>query len=159
MGYRFIAEISMSEPQKALLDFLEQLRRERVELEVLIRGVEKRLGILSDKAPNDPTSNPKVTVSIEDIPVGYFHNLSQADAAEKLLKLNPGHPLSTPEIVDTLRKSGVTLASKNAMTIMYTTLKRNSKFERIADKAWGLTEWYPEKRKRKDSEDEFETVP
>jgi hypothetical protein len=61
--------------------------------------------------------------------------LSQAEAAEKLLRLNAGHPLTTPEIVDVLRKSGMSLNSKNAVTIMYTTLNRNPKFERVADKA------------------------
>ena len=32
-------------------------------------------------------------------------------------------------------------------------LKRNPKFERIGSKAWGLHEWYPE-RKRKISKEE-----
>ena len=48
------------------------------------------------------------------------------------------------------------LNPKNALTIMYTTLKRGNKFERVAGKAWGLSEWYPEKRRRKDQDDEDE---
>jgi len=150
----------MAEAQQGLLEFLEQLRREREDLDVLIKGLERRLGIVTD-AKNGPLplpSTPRVTVSIENIPVGFFHNLTQADAAEKLLRLNPGHPLSTPEIVEALRKSGLELNAKNGVTIMYTTLKRNPKFERVASKAWGLTEWYPDKKKRKESETEWETV-
>jgi|SRR5579863_5904180 len=150
----------MTETQKGLLEFLEQLRREREELDLLIRGLERRLGIVSDTKNTDLPlpSSPRVTVSIEHIPVGFFHNLTQAEAAEKLLRLNSGHPLSTPEIVEALRKSGLELNARNAMTIMYTTLKRNPKFERVAGKAWGLTEWYPDKRKRKESETEWEAT-
>ena len=95
-------------------------------------------------------SSPKVTVSVDSIPVGFFHNLSQPAATEKLLRLNPGHPLETGEILDAFRKAGMPLTSKNAPTILYTTLKRNPKFERVAGKAWGLSEWYPEKRKKKE---------
>jgi DNA-directed RNA polymerase delta subunit len=40
--------------------------------------------------------------------------------------------------------------SKNAATILYTSLKRNPKFERVAGSAWGLSDWYPQKRKPKD---------
>jgi len=82
-------------------------------------------------------SSPKVTVSVDSIPVGFFHNLSQPAATEKLLRLNPGHPLETGEILDAFRKAGMPLTSKNAPTILYTTLKRNPKFERVAGKAWG----------------------
>jgi DNA-directed RNA polymerase delta subunit len=46
------------------------------------------------------------------------------------------------------------ITSKNALTILYTTLRRTPKFERVAGKAWGLAEWYPEKRKRKEQEEE-----
>jgi hypothetical protein len=149
----------MSESQKSLLEFLEQLRRERDELDVLIKGVEKRLGIVTDAHASDLTVTPRIAVPIDSIPVGFFHNLTQADAAEKLLRLNAGHPLTTPEIVDVLRKSGMILNSKNAVTIMYTTLNRNPKFERVADKAWGLSEWYPDKRKKKDTPVEWEALP
>jgi len=41
----------------------------------------------------------------------------------------------------------VPLNPKNATTILYTALSRNPKFERVAGKAWGLAEWYPEKKK------------
>ncbi|HEY3768130.1 MAG TPA: hypothetical protein VGN44_05615, partial [Candidatus Angelobacter sp.] len=73
--------------------------------------------------------------------------------AEKLLRLNHEHPLSTGEIMEAFKRSGMEFASKNALTILYTTLKRSPKFERIAGKAWGLAEWYPEKRKRKDQDE------
>jgi DNA-directed RNA polymerase delta subunit len=48
---------------------------------------------------------------------------------------------------------------KNALTILYTALKRSPKFERVGNKAWGLKEWYPERKRKimrdgKEQEDE-----
>lgn len=74
--------------------------------------------------------------------------MSQAAAAEKLLRMNPQKALSTADILEAFRASGMSLNPKNAVTILYTALKRNPKFERVGNKAWGLKEWYPE-RKRK----------
>jgi hypothetical protein len=144
----------MSEAPKNLLEFLEQLRAERNELNILIAGLEKRLGIAPAPTENEETSRPRVTVSVDSIPVGFFHNLSQPAATEKLLRLNPGHPLETTEILEAFRKAGMQITSKNAPTILYTTLKRNPKFERVAGKAWGLAEWYPEKKQRKKDQEE-----
>jgi hypothetical protein len=147
---------------KSVLEFLEKLRADRDELNALILGIEKRLGIVSNTGKQATGSNevgPTVNIDVSDIPVGFFHNLGQAAAAEKLLRLNPGHPLTSQAIMETFRKSGVQSTSKNAMTILYTTLKRHPKFERVANKAWGLAEWYPEKRKRADKDDDEIEVP
>lgn len=146
---------SQADSGKSALDLLEQLRSERAELDTLIRGLEKRLGIEASLSRENFTQavTPKITVSLDSIPVGFFHNLSQQAAAEKLLRMNPGHPLTTPKILEAFRKSGMDITSKNAVTILYTTLKRNPKFERVAGKAWGLAEWYPHKNRRKDSEE------
>ncbi len=141
----------MGEANKSILEFLEQLRRERDELNGLIAGLERRLGIVERECPEAGAEAnrvvPRVKVSIDSIPVGFFHNLSQSQAAEKLLRLNPGQPLRTREILDAFRKSGLVISAKNAVPILYTTLARNPKFERLAGKAWGLAEWYPEKRR------------
>jgi hypothetical protein len=141
----------MDDSNKGALEFLEQLRRERDELNLLIEGIEKRLGIASVPAraqsDNLAPASPRVKVSIDNVPVGFFHNLSHPRAAEKLLRLNPGQPLTTQEMLDSFRKSGMTLNPKNAATILYTALSRNDQFERVAGKAWGLSEWYPEKKR------------
>ena len=140
----------MAESQKNALELLEEFRRERDELNMLIKALEKRLGIVSVENASEPANfenAAKVTVSIESIPVGFFHNMSQAAAAEKLLRLNLGHPLKTNEILEAFRKSGMQ-TGKNAVTVLYTALKRSPKFERVAGKAWGLAEWYPEKKRR-----------
>ena len=142
---------------KTPLDLLEQLRAERSELDLLIRGLEKRLGVAPQptEGTSDQALTPKITVSLDNIPVGFFHNLSQAASAEKLLRMNPGHPLTTNEIMEAFRKGGMDAPSKNAITILYTALKRSPKFERVAGKAWGMADWYPEKRRRKEAS-EFE---
>jgi hypothetical protein len=143
---------------RGALELLENIRKERDELNTLIAGLEKRLGIAPAQAANDPTPvTPRVTVTVDSIPVGFFHNLSQTAAAEKLLRLNPGQPLATGEILDAFRKSGLQVNPKNAPTILYTMLGRNPKFVRLAKKAWGLAEWYPEKRSKK-TDDEKETA-
>jgi hypothetical protein len=146
----------MPDPSKGVLELLEQLRRESDELNALIFGLEKRLGIVPEQTDSHGVASnvtPRVTVSIDSIPVGFFHNMTQADAAEKLLRLNPSHALKTAEILDAFRKSGMEVTSKNALTILYTTLKRSARFERVAGKAWGLAEWYPGKKKRKEFEE------
>src|ERR1017187_11002760 len=87
----------MSDNPKSALELLEQLRGERAELDVLVRGLEKRLGIVpsNNSSNNAQSSTPKETVSLDSIPVGFFHKLSLGAAAEKLLLMNPGHPLTT----------------------------------------------------------------
>ena len=86
----------MSEASKGALELLEQFRAERDELDILIRGLERKLGVSpSDTAqatatPTTIKGNPRATVSLGSIPVGFFHNLSQPNATEKLLRLNPG---------------------------------------------------------------------
>lgn len=144
----------MDPSNKTALELLEQLRTERAELEMLIRALEKRLGVVPNNGEGETSQSntPRVTVSLDNIPVGFFHNLSQAAAAEKLLRMNDGHPLTSNEIMDAFRKSGMNVSGKNALTILYNALKRSSKFERVAGKAWGLAEWYPEKRKKKETQ-------
>jgi hypothetical protein len=144
----------MTEPSKSALAFLQDLRKERDELNLVIQALEKRLGIVSASLEGESAipESPRVTVSIESIPVGFFHNLSQAASAEKLLSMNPGHPLTTNEILEAFKKSGMSANGKNAVTILYTALKRSQKFERVAGKAWGLSEWYPQKKRQKDEQ-------
>jgi hypothetical protein len=144
----------MADTSKSALELLEQMRTERAELDMLIQGLEKRLGIVaqSNESNSSMSSSPRVTVSLDSIPVGFFHNLSQVAATEKLLRMSPGHPLTTNEILDTFRKSGMEVHAKHAVTGLYTALRRNPKFERVAGSAWGLAEWYPQKRRQKDEE-------
>jgi hypothetical protein len=159
----------MADLKKSAADFLQDLRHERDELDSLIQAIEKRLaGALaqsvggSDGANESAQSPPNEgryvgrartkDASPAGMTVGFFHNMSQAAAAEKLMKMNPGHALTTGQILDSFRSSGMALNPKNSVQILYTALKRNPKFERVGNKAWGLREWYPEKKRRTNSD-------
>lgn len=159
----------MADSKKSGLEFLQELRLERSELDALIQALEKRLGEAptqsvsgfdGQKEPATSAKRSAVASRTKDaalgpaglLTIGFFHNLSQAAAAEKLLKLNPNHALTTGQILDAFRASGMPLNPNNAVQILYTALKRNPKFERVGNKAWGLREWYPEKKKRTNSE-------
>ena len=136
--------------EQNLHDFLQGLRRERQELDLLIRGIETRLGVTPSE-PESPTvipDAPSAEMSIDAIPVGFFHNMSQTAAAEKLLRLSSGTPLTTRQVLDAFKRGGIEANRKNAITILYTALNRSKKFERVAGKAWGLSEWYPERKQR-----------
>lgn len=146
----------MTDSNKSAAQFLEELRKERDELDGLIQALEKRLGSSPSQhigESDDEEQRPRVGVATTNIPIGFFHNLSQAAAAEKLLKMNPGHALTTADILDAFRGGGMEVNSKNAPTILYTALKRSPKFERVGSKAWGLREWYPERKKKSARED------
>lgn len=151
---RIIGGAVMADTAKGVLELLEQLRQERDELNALIQGLEKRVGVVQQSdEKNASLIAPRITISVDAIPVGFFHNLSQTEAAEKLLRLNDRTPLKTKEILDAFRKSGLQVHPKSASTILYTALSRNPKFERVSGKAWGLTEWYPGRKRRKDSQE------
>ena len=141
----------MTDSTKSAVQFLQELRKERDELNTLIQALEKRLGI-SGGQPASITDHEDegtlVVPPVTSMPIGFFHNLSLAAAAEKLLRTNPHQALTTAQILQAITNSGRTISSKNALTILYTALRRNPKFERIGNKAWGLKEWYPERKKR-----------
>ena len=146
----------MVDSKKTATDFLEELKKERNELDGLIQALEKRLGIAHAAGVSVSASEDDLVRQlgpVTSLPIGFFHNMSQAAAAEKLLKMNPGQTYSTGQILEAFKNSGMALNPKNSVQILYTALKRSSKFERIGSKAWGLREWYPEKKRRiKDGE-------
>lgn len=156
----------MADSKKSGFDFLQELRQERTELDMLIQALEKRLGESPAQSVSGSDGQKESTTKKIPVPgrtrdaalgsdaltIGFFHNLSQAAAAEKLMKLNPNHALTTGQILDSFRASGMPLNPNNAVQILYTALKRNPKFERVGNKAWGLREWYPEKKKRTNSD-------
>ncbi len=145
----------MIDSTKSAMQFLQELRQEREELTALIQALEKRLGIAESIftiAPDEDVAEMKIGPSggAPTVQVGFFHNLSQAAAAEKLLRMTPGRAYTTGEILEAFKTSGMPVNPKNALTILYTALKRSKSFERVGSKAWGLKEWYPEKKRRPD---------
>lgn len=162
----------MADSTKSAVEFLNDLKAERDELNSLILALEKRLGASAMQEISDPddeepiqeirmagrarTRDSALGIPVTSMPIGFFHNLSQAAAAEKLLRMNPGQPYTTGQILEAFRNSGMPLNPKNSVQILYTALKRSPKFERVGGKAWGLSEWYPEKKKRMKDHEESE---
>jgi hypothetical protein len=140
----------MPDSNKSAVQLLEELRSERAELDALIQALERRLGstVSQQISGADEKSEHRPLLSVTQLTIGLFHNLSQAAAAEKLLRMFPGQALTTGEILEAFRSTGMEINSKNASTILYTALKRSPKFERVGSKAWGLKEWYPERKKK-----------
>ena len=140
----------MHDSNKSAAQLLEELRKERDDLNALIKALEKRLGITEPQTTSefDLSVEPSGIPPVTSVPIGFFHNLSQAAAAEKLLRVSPGQALTTTQILEAFANSGMQLNKKNAVTVLYTALKRNPKFERVGSKAWGLKEWYPERKRR-----------
>jgi hypothetical protein len=141
----------MTDSTKSAAQLLQELRKERDDLNTLIQALEKRLGIAytsGESTPDDVDEEPRAVPPVTSMSIGFFHNLSQAAAAEKLLKMNPGQALTTSQILEAFKNSGMNVNPKNALTILYTALSRSQKFERVGSKAWGLREWYPERKKR-----------
>jgi hypothetical protein len=139
----------MADSTKSAVQLLDELRKERDDLDGLIQALEKRLGIAASQpiSVSAEVSEQSGVPASATLPIGFFHNLSQAAAAEKLLRLH-ARPMTTGHILEAFRNSGLRLNPVNASTILYTALKRNPLFERVGNKAWGLKEWYPERKKR-----------
>jgi hypothetical protein len=143
----------MPDSNKSAVQVLKELKKERDELNAVIQALERKLGIpLSEFESSQDggceESETASTGSLVSIPIGFFHNLSQAAAAEKLLRLNHGQALTTAQILEIFKNSGMEVNPRNALTILYTALKRSHRFERVGSKAWGLKEWYPERKKK-----------
>jgi DNA-directed RNA polymerase delta subunit len=74
---------------------------------------------------------------------GEFHALSYPAAARKILAKTDKHPLSTPQLMQIIEKSGRKVEGKNPVGTIYSSLSRNSDFSKVAENTWGLSEWYP----------------
>lgn len=73
---------------------------------------------------------------------GEFFGLSRAEAAIALLR-KVRRTLSTNEIFQTLKESGLDMSGKNTLSALYTSLSRHPELRKVARNTWGLREWYP----------------
>jgi hypothetical protein len=78
---------------------------------------------------------------------GQFYGMSGPKASKALLRLvGRDRPLKTQEIFDAIRKGGVTQI-QNANTL-YRSLTRDPELHNVGRGRWGLTEWYPNARRK-----------
>lgn len=129
-------------------ELLRTLLEERAELDRLISALQKRLGP-SERVGTQAAlfgAEPKTANSDSALPfglqTGQFFGLSRPEAAIALLT-RATRPLSTNEIVETLKVTGYDVSGKNVLSAFYTALKRHPELRRVAKNTWGLKKWYP----------------
>lgn len=123
---------------------LDALVAERDELNVLIAGLAKRLGM---EAPGTGLSTEPTAPLPGGNPVDgtheaeYFGFPSTKAAGEVLKKFGSRQrPLKTKDLYDAVRKGGVDISGEDAL---YRSLARSRHFRKVGRGLWGLSEWYP----------------
>jgi hypothetical protein len=133
-------------PDDALEAALKQLLHERAELDVMIAGLQRRLGkpvsAISVASPSatGPTGGP--SADLVTYP-GEFHLHSLPSATEKILR-RVGRPLKTMEILAALKRAEFEIKAKAPVSNLYTALVRSPVFIKVRPNTWALSEWHPE---------------
>lgn len=103
-----------------------------------------------DKGLSLPSSAPPGNVRNGQIASDAFFQMTVPDAAEKYLKLIKATK-EISELADALIKGGLKSSSKKFPDMVRSVLSRDSRFVKVPDAGWGLSEWYPGMRKEKKS--------
>src|SRR5580700_9534290 len=120
---------------KALLD---DLRRQKAEIEVMIAYTERQLG-----APRRTAESPSIVKSDSldvEIQPDTFHNKNILQASEKYLRMVGRPARSTEEIAEALGRGGLTTTPGSVATILGRS--KGSGVQRVKRGLWGLAEWY-----------------
>lgn len=130
---------------------IKRLQQERIEIDNLIAGLQKRLGMVvtSPTSPNGPASLSGG--SNVEFYRGEFFNLSITKAAEKVLRRS-GIPLKTPQIMDAFESAGYEVKGKTPRASIYTGLARSRTFVKVLPDTWDLSERHPEAAAQKEQE-------
>lgn len=140
--------MTMAEADNPLEAALNQLLQERIDLDAVIRALQKRLGRPVTSTPSSANETSGTTAATQPMSEaivyrGDFYGLSVPKAAQKLLK-RVGRPLKTPEIFDAFVKAEYQMKGKAPRSNIYTALVRSKDFVRILPDTWALAEWHPE---------------
>jgi hypothetical protein len=134
----------MSETLKAALD---ALIAERDELNTVIAGLAKRIGVPVPPSGGGGGGNPNPGGGGGGDPVagtfeGEYHGFTSTKAAGEVLKKfgNRQHPIKTKALFDAIKKGGVDIANEDGL---YRSLARSRNFRKVGRGIWGLSEWYP----------------
>ena len=145
----------MSNEENQSIDYasvLADLIARRDDLNKVIAVIEPMVGKL---APRDATQFGGTAEQVRD---DSFFGMGIADAAKKLLSMKK-KPLNTQEITDLLKRGGM-IGSGNFSGSVGVALHRVNKNDgdivSIGRGKWGLSEWYPGKRKNKKNDTEEE---
>ena len=139
----------MAEEMVLERQLLEKLLAERADLDQHIALLQKRLGAGYSENSGGSTSasgglsSPQELLNRAGVLKGEFYGMSRPQAAIALLKKLPKTPLTTNQIFEALKDSGLELGGKNALNGLYTSLSRLPEIRKVAPNTWGLKEWYP----------------
>lgn len=145
--------------QAALRVTLEELRRDRAEIEAAISVITRKLG-LADAGPamipegNGDHSEVAETRDVGPVHVteGEFYGMSQPEAARAFLaRAGRTRPQKTGDIMAALRKGGIHVGGKDPAGLLYRILLRDKRFRRVGTSLWGLDEWYPRRAPKDDT--------
>ena len=126
----------MGEPTNVESAMLEQLTKEREEIDELISALQKRIASRSASAVGG------LTASGGKVSPDEFFRLNTPEAIKKFLRIVGKPARSTQEIIDGLKFGGM----ETNYTNVYTALQRLQKRDKVVAKVgenWGLEEWYP----------------
>jgi hypothetical protein len=131
---------------------LDDAVRQRDDLDTYIAVLAKRLGVEvpGRSAGGEAENGQSATIAgdpVAGVREGQFYGMSGPKASKALLRLvGRDRPLKTQEIFDAIRKGGVTQI-QNANTL-YRSLTRDPELHNVGRGRWGLTEWYPNARRK-----------
>jgi hypothetical protein len=137
-------------------DLLKQMiadyRKKTETYQTMIQEWERELGVPSSTQSSDGTKG-KTGLTVEVQP-WQFLGRSQPEAAKELLKM-VGHPLTTEEILEGIKKGGVEVGGDKYT--FYSILNRQDDLGRAKKNTWGLSDWAGvTKRKKKPKEEKSE---
>jgi DNA-directed RNA polymerase delta subunit len=110
---------------------------------------------LASKPAMFPDASPASLALLRD---DEFYGKPLATAVQEVLerrKLSGQGAATVADIYDTLVRGGFHFATKNvenAKRNLYQNLSKNSKFHKLPNGSYGLTEWYPNARKPRDDQ-------
>jgi hypothetical protein len=137
---------------------LEDLRAKRDELNTAIAAIERITrggapgpavnGEAASGAPPQARGAEEPTAESKQVREDAFFGLSATAAARKYL-IMVKRPVVTQDLVDALKQGGLLTNAKNFYSNLYTSLKRSEEFTNLGRGKWGLTEWYPNRPRKK----------
>jgi hypothetical protein len=134
---------------------LADLEAKRAELDSAIAVIKREMGMSA--APTQ-AGHAKQSATHELTPTAFF-GMSVGDAAKKYLSIVK-EDRTTPAIADALLKHGLKTTSKNFSVTVFSALERKEdagELVRPKRGLWGLPQWYPGFRPKKDNGDKKES--
>lgn len=141
--------------RQVLMAELEDAKQERARLDAYIEHLSIRLGVqVEDQQPEPGLPTPPVTGQLTNdvLSLVYdqeFFGWTMPKAAVEVLRRwspEPHHrPLKTGELMEALRKGGLTIKESR---VLYRSLYTAPRLKNIKGGRWGLAAWYPAERNK-----------